>query len=129
MAELSRPGGAAKGGELREARISQPCGEISLGMVPRPNDGKREGVSSDALEAVAFADDRGASGRFPDSDKNDDILGFVSIRVSKNKAYSVGVTQAIKQPSAQHSESPTDSFLRATQVVHRCCVLAKRSRG
>jgi len=129
MADLCRPEGQAKGGELREARISQPCGEISLGMVLHPNDGSPKGVSSDALEAVAFADDRGASGRYPDSDKSDDIPGFVSIRVSKNKVCSVGARQAIKQPSAQDSASPADSFLRATQVVHRCCVLTKMSRG
>ena len=125
MAELTRPGGAAQGGGLRAARVSQPRGEIPLGMVPQLHYGKPEGMSSDAMEVMAFVD---GCGRY-DSDKDDDIPGLVSIRVVKNTAFSVGVKHAIKQPSTQDSASPADSFLRATQVVHRRCVLTKRSRG
>jgi hypothetical protein len=51
-------------------------------MVPQLHYGKPEGVSSDAMEVMAFVDDCAA-----------------------------------------------DSFLRATQVVHRRCVLTKRSGG
>ena len=129
MAELRRPGGAAEGGVLRAARISQPCVKISLGIVPQPN-GKPDGVSSDALEVVSFADDRGASGRYPDSDNNEDTPELVSIRIAKKQAESVGDRQAIEQPSTVCQDSAsTACFLRATQVVHPCCVLTKGSRG